>query len=160
MSSPPLPPQPLPPVYKIVVGVDYSRQSAIAFQAALELALHRDCQIYALAVAEGWPPARPAEVSTEMQQNFQDEAQSTLEKWIAAELDELEQTGAKLNRRRVAAAVDFGKPSEAILALAEDVEADLIVIGTHGRKGLERLVVGSVANAVVRDAKCAVLVAR
>lgn len=160
MSTPPLPPQPLPPTYKVVVGVDYSEPSVKAMRAALDIAVHRDAQIYALAVAEGFAPVRPAEVSAEMQQTFHDEAQAALEKWIAAQLDELEKTGAKLNRRRVAAAIDFGKPADGILALAEEVEADLIVVGTHGRKGLERLVVGSVANEVVRGAHCAVLVAR
>jgi nucleotide-binding universal stress UspA family protein len=160
MSSPPLPAQPLPPTYKVVVGVDYSEPSVQAMRAAFDIALHRDSQIFAIAVAEGWAPGRPAEVSTEMQENFRDEAQQTLEKWIAEQVNELEKTGVKLNRKRIAAAIDFGKPAEAILALAEDVQAELIVVGTHGRKGLERLVVGSVATEVLRGAHCAVLVAR
>jgi nucleotide-binding universal stress UspA family protein len=155
-----LPPQPLPPTYKVVVGVDYSEPSTKAMRAALDIALHRDSQIFAIAVAEGWAPGRPAEVSTEMKETFRDEAQQTLEKWIAAQVDELEKTGVKLNRKRIAAAIDFGKPAEGILALAEDVSADLIVVGTHGRKGLERLVVGSVATEVLRGAHSAVLVAR
>lgn len=160
MSTPPLPPQPLPPTYKVVVGVDYSEPSSHAMRAALDIAVHRETQIYAIAVAEGWAPGRPAEASAEMQQTFHDEAQTTLEKWIGEQVDELEKTGFKFNRKRVAAAIDFGKPAEGILALAEDVQADLIVVGTHGRKGIERLVVGSVANEVVRGAHCAVLVAR
>lgn len=54
----------------------------------------------------------------------------------------------------------IGKPAEEILGLARDVGADLILVGSHGHTGLERLVMGSVAERVVREAGCAVLVAR
>jgi nucleotide-binding universal stress UspA family protein len=54
----------------------------------------------------------------------------------------------------------IGKPAEEILALASEVGADLIFIGSHGKTGLERLVLGSVSERVVREAKCPVLVAR
>lgn len=54
----------------------------------------------------------------------------------------------------------IGKPSDEILALAEEVGADLIFIGTHGHTGLQRLLMGSVAERVVREAGCPVVVAR
>jgi universal stress protein A len=50
-----------------------------------------------------------------------------------------------------------GDPANAIVEAAEQEHADLIVIGTHGRTGLTRLLMGSVAEAVVRKAKCPVL---
>src|SRR5437016_7879524 len=50
-----------------------------------------------------------------------------------------------------------GDPASAIVEAAEQENADLIVIGTHGRTGLTRLLMGSVAEAVVRRAKCPVL---
>ena len=50
-----------------------------------------------------------------------------------------------------------GEPSEAIIRLAEAEQVDLIVMGTHGRTGLSRFLMGSVAEAVVRGAKCPVL---
>ena len=50
-----------------------------------------------------------------------------------------------------------GDPAEAIVQTAEKEGCDLIVMGTHGRKGLTRLLMGSVAEAVVRKAKCPVL---
>lgn len=160
MPSAPPPAPPVPQTYKIVVGVDYSEQSERALRAALDIALHRDAQIYCLTVAEGYGPGRPAAESAEMHQTFHDEAQHTLDRFIAKEIDLLEQSGVKLNRKRVAAAIDFGKPVDGVLALAEDVHADLIVIGTHGKKGLERLFVGSVATEVVKRAHCPVLVTR
>jgi len=50
-----------------------------------------------------------------------------------------------------------GEPASAIVDLAEREHADLIVMGSHGRKGITRLLMGSVAEAVVRKAKCPVL---
>jgi nucleotide-binding universal stress UspA family protein len=54
----------------------------------------------------------------------------------------------------------IGSPADEILDLAKEVGADLIFIGTHGYTGLKHLVMGSVAERVVREAKCAVMVVR
>ena len=51
-----------------------------------------------------------------------------------------------------------GKPSEEILKIADELEVDMIVIGSHGRKGLERAIFGSVAERVTRNSKVPVLV--
>ncbi len=61
--------------------------------------------------------------------------------------------GAQLN-------VGFGDPGHVITDLAQEVEADLIVIPSHGRTGVKRLLLGSVAERVVRLAHCPVLVLR
>lgn len=151
---------PLGPPYKIVVGIDYSETSGLALQAALELAVRKpEAQIYALTVAEG-VLSRPEDIVEEAQRQFRDEAQKTLEGYLTERIDALEKTGARLNRMRVGASVDFGSPTERILALAEELQADLIVLGSHGHTGLERLMVGSVAENVLRHAHCPVLVAR
>ena len=50
-----------------------------------------------------------------------------------------------------------GEPYAEILRVAEDDGCDLIVMGTHGRKGLRRLLMGSVAEQVVRQASCPVM---
>lgn len=54
--------------------------------------------------------------------------------------------------------LEYGDPAAAIVAVAERTEAELIIVGTHGRKGLARLVIGSVASTVARRASCSVLV--
>jgi nucleotide-binding universal stress UspA family protein len=53
-----------------------------------------------------------------------------------------------------------GEPSEEILRLAESAEVDLIVMGTHGRTGLRRFLMGSVAEEVLRQAVCPVLIVK
>jgi nucleotide-binding universal stress UspA family protein len=53
-----------------------------------------------------------------------------------------------------------GDPAEEIVRYASEAGMDLIVMGTHGRSGLERLLMGSVAEKVMRDAACSVLVVK
>ncbi|MDX2088896.1 MAG: universal stress protein [Kofleriaceae bacterium] len=73
---------------------------------------------------------------------------------------------AELERHEVHARIDFfvhariGKPVPEILALSREVGADLIIVGSHGLTGLERLVIGSVSEKIVREAGCTVEVAR
>ena len=54
----------------------------------------------------------------------------------------------------------FGDPGHQIAQYAEEAKADLIVLPSHGRSGLQRLLIGSVAERVVRHAPCPVLVVR
>lgn len=54
----------------------------------------------------------------------------------------------------------LGKPAAEILATAKEWSADLIVIGSHGRGGVQRVMLGSVAESVMRQARCPVLVVR
>lgn len=61
---------------------------------------------------------------------------------------------------RISTHVTAGTAWKQILRIAADLEADLIVIGTRGRGGVKRLVLGSVAELVVRKACCPVFVAR
>jgi nucleotide-binding universal stress UspA family protein len=53
-----------------------------------------------------------------------------------------------------------GYPAEEILNLAEDEDADLIIMGTHGRTGIDRILFGSVAEKIVKSSKCPVLTIR
>jgi hypothetical protein len=61
---------------------------------------------------------------------------------------------------RVITHVAAGKATVEIVQLATDLHADVIMLGTHGRTGIQRLVVGSIAESVVRTAPCPVLVLR
>ena len=56
--------------------------------------------------------------------------------------------------------VESGEPRAVITEKARELKAELIVMGTHGRRGLSRALIGSVAESVVRTAHCSVLVVR
>lgn len=66
----------------------------------------------------------------------------------------------ELGVARVFLHVIEGRPTQGILQTASDLRADLVLVGTHGRKGLDRLVMGSCAESIVRSATCPVLVVR
>jgi nucleotide-binding universal stress UspA family protein len=77
-----------------------------------------------------------------------------------------DQVAAAFQGRPTAAEIEFfvhariGKPAEEILDLASEIGADLIFIGSHGKVGLERMLLGSVSEQVVREAQCPVMVCR
>jgi len=60
----------------------------------------------------------------------------------------------------VVTAVEDGDPAQRIVDYADEIDADLIVSGTHGRSGVERRLIGSVAERVVRKAACPVMTVR
>jgi nucleotide-binding universal stress UspA family protein len=73
-------------------------------------------------------------------------------------LKKMEETYAPTIKEIIASyTVEFGTPADCIVHYANEYEIDMIVIGTHGRTGLQRVVMGSVAEAVVRKADCPVL---
>ncbi len=74
---------------------------------------------------------------------------------VAATVERLKGMGLKAEGRVVQ-----GRPDEAIVKLAEAIGADLIVMGSHGRTGLNKILLGSVVERVIGQAACPVLVAR
>jgi nucleotide-binding universal stress UspA family protein len=82
---------------------------------------------------------------------------------VASAREHVEKLAAEVRGQfsgRLATHVAAGSAWKQILQVAIDVQADLIVVGTHGRSGVKRLLLGSVAESVVRKASCPVLVAR
>jgi nucleotide-binding universal stress UspA family protein len=77
-----------------------------------------------------------------------------------AELISPEEAVSAQSVERVSIYLGSGDPAKRIVQLAKAVEADLIVLGVHGATGIKKLVVGSVAAAVVRNAPCGVFVVR
>ncbi len=68
--------------------------------------------------------------------------------------------GFQVDMGKVHTHARIGKAAPAVHQVAIDYEADLIIVGTHGRQGFDRLVLGSVAESLVRTAHCPVLVAK
>jgi nucleotide-binding universal stress UspA family protein len=79
---------------------------------------------------------------------------------LADAREELERTAATLTNAQVDKRVELGDVSGTICRVAEELGVDVIVVGSHGRKGLERLFLGSTSEHVVRHAPCPVLVVR
>ena len=95
--------------------------------------------------------AAPGELFTKMRTDQEALAQSLLREVVGA----AQRAGVPIETTWVT-----GIPAEDILRLATEIRADLIVMGTHGRRGISHLLLGSVAERVVRRAPCPVLIVR
>jgi universal stress protein A len=61
---------------------------------------------------------------------------------------------------KVESSIEIGNPSDVILDKSQDLDVNLLIMGSHGKKGLSRLIMGSVAETVVRKANCPVLIVK
>ena len=86
--------------------------------------------------------------------------QTTLERSAREQIDELVAAENQLGTHAVGEVVTSRSAAESIVGYARDVHADLIVMGTHGRNAIGRLLLGTVAERVVRMALCPVLTMR
>lgn len=137
------------PLATILHPTDFSEHSQFAFRLACALARDYKARLVLLHVlpppmviyaggpvpAETWPSAEE----------------------VKAKLRQLED---QAHRARVESQVMEGDPVDVILRAAEETHSDVIVMGTHGRTALARLLLGSVAEGVLRKAPCPVLTAK
>jgi nucleotide-binding universal stress UspA family protein len=139
---------------RIVCPTDFSAAAANAERHAVGLARALGAELVLLHVASEAPLWRESVGSAEVRKIFEGQR-----RWVA---DTLAERAAALGADGVKARglVKVGVPWEEIVAAAADEHADMIVMGTEGRTGLDRLLLGSVAERVVRRAPCPVLTVR
>ena len=144
------------PFKKILCPTDFSEASLCGLKLANKMAKLWDVEIVALNVHKPIPHlpkprAEASEVTFDIGQyekvviedarhNLADVSGKILDEGVAARLE-----------------VRMGNPAQEILKFAEEEEVDAILIATHGRTGLSHIVFGSVAQRVVRRAKCPVV---
>ena len=142
-------------VNRVLYATDLSGVSEPAWQETQRLGRLFGAEVLILHVMA--PPILPTEgfLPPQMYQDVVDgvrrEAAGALDRLLAS----VPGSGLKLRIR-----LEDGPPAQRILEIAAQEAADLLVIGTHGRTGLERLVLGSVADRMVRQASCPVLTVR
>ena len=138
---------------KICCPIDFSETSRAALEEASELAQRYQAELVLLHVFE--PPVATADLMVAPPEMFEQTARE-LERKLDLWRSEVERRGAKAVRSRVVT----GAAATEVVRFAREGGYDLVVMGTHGRRGLRHLVLGSVAERVVREAPCAVLVVR
>jgi universal stress protein A len=141
-------------VKRILVPVDFSRHADAAFAYARELASPLGASVELLHVVEDplaagvWSSEVYTAEIAGLQVNLVRDAEQQLREYAAA------------HDRSIATTVRSGPVAREIVAFAADQSFDLIVMGTHGRTGVAHVVLGSVAERVVRLAPCPVLTLR
>lgn len=144
------------PPKRILVPVDFTPESQVPVAYAVALAQRVDATIVLVHVAvfdPGWTEVLPPDASPAT-------LEEARERRLGTAAERLRQHGAALGGVPHESLVVEGDAVEAIVSLAREQACDLIVVGSHGRRGLKRALLGSVAERVVRHAPVPVLVAR
>ncbi len=144
-------------IRRLLHATDYSKASEPALQQAVDLAKQNNAELLVVHVME---PVTPyvagddfggAELYMRLEESTKKDAQSSMKKLM----QRLERSKVKAKSLLVK-----GNAHEQIVKTAKSKKADMIVIGTHGRTGLSKLFLGSVAGRVVSSATCPVLTVR
>lgn len=148
---------PTPPPVQVIVAYDFSASSAEALARAIDVAARAPQHVlHVVTVLD--PADRSFAIGTLHGVTY--ESADRVQSIVA------ERVGAAFAGRATAADVQFfvhariGKPAHEILSVAYEVGADLVFIGSHGKTGVERFLLGSVSERVVREARCPVMVIR
>ncbi|MEO6950851.1 MAG: universal stress protein [Polyangia bacterium] len=148
--------------YRIVVGIDFSEISSLALDAALDTARHSDRpELHVVAVVDdaghhllpaGDRRATIMQTMDHVRELLSNDTRNALARQLARH------AGAPTVNTIIH--VRLGAIPENLAGLATELRADLLVVGTHGRRGLRRLLLGSVAERTARIAPCPVLIVR
>jgi len=141
----------------IVVGTDGSETAGEAVRQATDLAKAVGAQVHVVSAFEPIGNQRLREERTQVPDDMQ---------WMVNEREDVEATLRKAAERIGEAGVNVetyarqGDPADAILDVAEEQNADLIVVGNKGMTGAKRFLLGSVPNKVSHHAPCSVMIIR
>jgi len=141
---------------RILAPTDFSAHAEGALRYACALAERLGAELHVLHVLTEIVPTGPDPLlmpvmPPQFYQDDEDRAARTLETAVDVSWGK---------PRSLSRAVRWGTPAEAIVDYAAEQKADLIVIATHGRTGLSHVLLGSVAERIVREAPCPVLTIR
>ncbi|MFB6281242.1 MAG: universal stress protein [Haloferacaceae archaeon] len=138
----------------IVIATDGSESVERAVDVALDLAVRFDASIHALYVVDEEEVASSPE-------RLREEMQHALQESGGEAIVEVQRRANELGAdRSVTAVVREGRPADEIVAYARESDADIVALGTRGRHGENRFLIGSVAERVVRSCPVPVLTVR
>jgi nucleotide-binding universal stress UspA family protein len=135
-------------IEKVLLATDGSTASEPASEQAIDLAIQVEAKLLVVSVVGG--SSRPSEAppdGSDSRDTLTSKAQAIVARAKASGVD-------------ACFLVWEGDPGEAIVAAADAETADVIVVGSHGRSGVSRFLIGSVSDSVVRHAHCPVMVVR
>ena len=139
---------------RILLATDGSERANLAAMTAIDLAKATGSQLDVVAVGSMFPKTA---VYREFVEEATDDLKREAQEILDAQVKKIEEAGGEVARTHLR--MDERK-DEAIVHLAEDIDAGLIVIGSRGYGGMRRALMGNVADSVVHHAHCPVLVVR
>ncbi|MFV0387192.1 MAG: universal stress protein [Pyrinomonadaceae bacterium] len=143
----------------VIFSTDGSKQSAAAMRVFDKLKLDDSDEITILSVVDMVVPASYTYGYMPDTSDIENAARAHASKVVENALDEISKKYSEVSPA-IRTEIQFGSPEVRIVEKAEEIDADLIVMGSHGYSAWERLLLGSVSDSVVRHAPCSVLVVR
>jgi nucleotide-binding universal stress UspA family protein len=142
---------------KILLAIDDSKFSEAAIESVIRQATPQEMEVRVLHVIEPIPIYPDGQAW-----GYGPEASQVLEEQRKEAEGLVARAGQTLREKnfKVTTAIEEGDPKVVIIDSAAEWHADLIVMGSHGRKGLDRFFMGSVSEAVARHARCSVQIVR
>jgi nucleotide-binding universal stress UspA family protein len=140
---------------RILIATDFSEHARVALRYAVALGQAFDSEVVLCHILETsdllahLPPTGEAYFPPEVLQQQETHAKAQCEKLLA-----------EVGYKRIRYTVRQGSPFVEIIATAREEEADLLVVGTHGRGAIAHMLLGSVAERIVRKSPCPVLTVR
>jgi nucleotide-binding universal stress UspA family protein len=138
--------------HKILVPTDFSKAAEHALERAVELAKLAQGEIHLMHAYELPTKVGAVDVPLAIPQEFFDQMRDTAQRYVDEGVKRASAQGVK-----VYGYLTCATPARAILDAADEIGADLIVMGTHGHTGIKHLLLGSVAERIVRLAHCPVM---
>lgn len=146
-------------VKKILTPTDFSEYSFRAMAGAWQLAKDVGAELHLLHVVVPHHILAPLMLVQDVERTRERAWEAAMEEQAEEELARIKKDQLD-NSAKVVTGVVVGPPVAKILEYASQNSIDLIALSSHGRSGLERLLIGSVAEKLVRSAPCSVLVLR
>lgn len=140
---------------KILLATDGSEEADLAAKAAADLAGEPGSELHVVTVGPEYPLYMLPDNTGRFQEVFEEGKRQTREV-LDEQVRKIEAWGAGVEKAHQRS----GRPDREILALADELGADMVVVGSRGLGGLRRALMGSVSTSVVRHAHCPVLVIR
>ncbi|MDQ3924791.1 MAG: universal stress protein [Actinomycetota bacterium] len=142
---------------KVLLATDGSEDAALATRTAVDLCNKTDSELHVVTVARveyrpGYDIPESGDLLSEVYRSLEQEAQELLDEQVK----KVEEAGGIVAESYLRS----GRRDREIVALADEIDSGLIVMGSRGRGGVRRALMGSVSDSVVRHAHCPVLVVR
>ena len=144
-------------VKRVVTPIDFSDNSKLIAESAGYLAGKFGAELYLVFVVQNFEDYSGFFIPQMNMPNLEQELFSGAEERMQTFCDERKEHFTTSGVTKIHHKVFMGDVAEQIVQFASDIKSDLVVMGTHGYKGLEKIMFGSVADKVVRGAGCPVM---